>query len=131
MEARARLTIPVVGLGEAGLKSAANGRRFSIVTIGAAMRAQLVERVQLLGLDDRLAEIRILPTPIPDMIANREAHYAAIADAVRACAGDAILLGGAPFAGLGAQMTEETDMTVLDGVEASVATAMGISGGDV
>jgi allantoin racemase len=131
MEARARLTIPVVGLGEAGLKAAGNGRRFSIVTIGEAMRAQLVERVQLLGLDDRLAEIRILPTPISDMIANREAHYDAIADAVRACAGDAILLGGAPLAGLGAQMTEETGMTVLDGVEASVATAMGISGGGV
>jgi allantoin racemase len=131
MEARARLTIPVVGLGEAGLKAAANGRRFSIVTIGEAMRAQLVERVQLLGLDDRLAKIRILPTPIPDIIANREAHYDAIADAVRACAGDAILLAGAPFAGLGAQMTEGTGMTVLDGVEASVATALGISGAEV
>ena len=95
------------------------------------MRAQLVERVQLLGLEDRLAEIRILPIPILEMIADREAHYDAIADAVRACTGDAILLGGAPLAELGAQMTEETGITVLDGVEASVATALGISGGDV
>ena len=30
MEARARLSIPVVGLGEAGLMAAANGRRFSL-----------------------------------------------------------------------------------------------------
>ena len=127
MEARARLAIPVVGLGEAGLRAAANGRRFSIVTLGDAMRAALIERVQSLGLGDRLAEIRVLPTPIPRMIADREAHYDAIAEAVRACAGDAILLGGAPLAGLGAKMTEKTGATVLDGVEASVAEALKIA----
>jgi allantoin racemase len=126
-EARARLAIPVVGLGEAGLRAAANGRRFSIVTLGDAMRAALIERVQSLGLGDRLAEIRVLPTPIPRMIADREAHYDAIAEAVRACAGDAILLGGAPLAGLGAKMTEKTGATVLDGVEASVAEALKIA----
>ena len=91
------------------------------------MRAPLVQRVQLLGLEDRLTEIRILPTPIPDMIANREAYYDALADAVRACAGDAVLLGGAPLAGLGAKMTEKTGATVLDGVEASVTEALKIA----
>jgi hypothetical protein len=30
------------------------------------------------------------------MIANREAHLGAIVDAIRACSGDAVLLGGAP-----------------------------------
>jgi allantoin racemase len=127
MEARARLAIPVVGLGEAGLRAAAYGRRFSIVTLGESMRAPLVQRVQLLGLEDRLTEIRILPTPIPDMIANREAYYDALADAVRACAGDAVLLGGAPLAGLGAKMTEKTGAIVLDGVEASVTAALKIA----
>jgi allantoin racemase len=127
MEARAGVAIPVVGLGEAGLRAAGNGRRFSIVTLGEAMRAALVERVQSLGLDDRLAEIRVLPTPIPELIADREAHYDAIADAVRACKGDAILLGGAPLAGLGAKMTEKTGATVLDGVEASVTAALKIA----
>jgi allantoin racemase len=125
-EARARFTIPVIGLGEAGLTAAANGRRFSIVTLGEAMRAALVERVQSLGLEDQLEEIRILPMPIPDMIANREAHSDAIADAVRACTGDAVLLGGAPLAGLGAKMTERIGAIVLDGIEASVAAALGI-----
>jgi allantoin racemase len=127
IEARAGLAIPVVGLGEAGLRAAANGRRFSIVTLGEAMRAALVERIQALGLDDQLAEIHILPTPIPEMIADREAHYDAIADAIRACAGDAILLGGAPLAGLGAKMTEKTGAIVLDGVEASVTEALRLS----
>ena len=124
MEARARLSIPVVGLGEAGLKAAANGRRFSIVTLGEAMRAALAQRVRSLGLKDRLAEIRIVPVTIPDMIANRETHLDVIVDAIRACSGDAVLLGGAPLAGLGTKMTEETGVTVLDGVEASVAAAM-------
>jgi allantoin racemase len=126
-EARARLSIPVVGLGEAGLRAAAS-RRFSIVTLGEAMRAALVERVRSLGLEDRLAEIRILPVSIPEMIANREAHLGALDDAIRACAGDAVLLGGAPLAGLGAKMAKETGLTVLDGVEASVTAALQISG---
>jgi Asp/Glu/hydantoin racemase len=124
MDARARLSIPVVGLGEAGLKAAATGGRFSIVTLGEAMRTALAERIRSLGLEDRLAEIRILPVTIPDMIANREAHLGAIADAIRLCLGDAVLLGGAPLAGLGTKMAEETGVTVLDGVEASVAAAM-------
>jgi Asp/Glu/hydantoin racemase len=126
-EARARLAIPVMGLGEAGLRAAAS-RRFSIVTLGEAMRAALVERVRSLGLEDRLAEIRILPVSIPEMIANREAHLGALDDAIRACAGDAVLLGGAPLAGLGAKMAKETGLTVLDGVEASVTAALQISG---
>jgi allantoin racemase len=126
-EARARLSIPVVGLGEAGLRAAAS-RRFSIVTLGEAMRAALVERVRSLGLEDRLAEIRILPVSIPEMIANREAQLGALADAIRACAGDAVLLGGAPLAGLGVKMARETGLTVLDGVEASVTAALQISG---
>jgi allantoin racemase len=126
-EARARLAIPVMGLGEAGLRAAAS-RRFSIVTLGEAMRAALVERVRSLGLEDRLAEIRILPVSIPEMIANREAHLGALDDAIRACAGDAVLLGGAPLAGLGVKMARETGLTVLDGVEASVTAALQISG---
>jgi allantoin racemase len=126
-EARARLAIPVMGLGEAGLRAAAS-RRFSIVTLGEAMRAALVERVRSLGLEDRLAEIRILPVSIPEMIANREAHLGALDDAIRACAGDAVLLGGAPLAGLGVKMAKETGLTVLDGVEASVTAALQISG---
>jgi allantoin racemase len=126
-EARARLAIPVMGLGEAGLRAAAS-RRFSIVTLGEEMRAALVERVRSLGLEDRLAEIRILPVSIPEMIANREAQLGALADAIRVCAGDAVLLGGAPLAGLGVKMAKETGLTVLDGVEASVTAALQISG---
>ncbi len=127
-EARARLSIPVVGLGEAGLKAVANARRFSIVTLGEAMRTALEERVRSLGFKDQLAEIRIAPVTIPDMIANREAHLGAIVDAIRACSGDTVLLGGAPLAGLGTKMTKDAGVTVLDGVEASVAAAIGASG---
>jgi allantoin racemase len=124
MDARARLPIPVVGLGEAGMRAAAEGRRFSIVTLGEAMRAPIVERVRSLGLEDRLAEIRILSAPIAEIIANLDAHRGAIADAIRACSGDAVLLGGAPFAGLGAKMTVETGATVLDGVEACIRAVL-------
>lgn len=131
MEARAWLSMPVVGLGEAGLRAAANGRRFSVVTLGEAMRTALAERVRSRGLEDRLAEIRIVPVTIADMIANREAHLGAVVDAILACSGDAVLLGGAPLAGLGMKMAVETGVTVLDGVEASVAAALRMLGSGV
>ena len=62
------------------------------------------------------------------MIADREAHLAALADAIRGCAGETVLLGGAPLAGLGTKMTEETGVRVLDGVAACIAEALRISG---
>jgi Asp/Glu/hydantoin racemase len=124
-EARTRLRIPVSGLGEAGLRAAAaQGRRFSIVTLGEAMRAPIAARVRALGLERQLAEIRILPMTIAGVIASRDAHLGVIADAVRAAPGEAVLLGGAPFAGLAARIAEETGRAVLDGVAAAVAAVV-------
>jgi allantoin racemase len=122
-EARALVRIPVFGLGEEWLRAAAaTGQRFSIVTLGEAMRAPIAARVRALGLDGQLQDIRILPVSVKDIIADRDAYRRAIANAIPSspCA---VLLGGAPFAGLGAQMAEETGAVVLDGVEAFVAAA--------
>jgi Asp/Glu/hydantoin racemase len=44
----------VIGLGEAGLRAAANGRRFSIVTLEDVMRAALV-------IDVRVGQHRLAP----------------------------------------------------------------------
>ena len=125
-EARARLAIPVVGLGEAGLRAAANGRRFSIVTLGERCGRRLSSAFSRWAWTTGWRKSAFCNAD-PRMIADREAHYDAIAEAVRACAGDAILLGGAPLAGLGAKMTEKTGVTVLDGVEASVTEALKIA----
>ena len=122
--ARTLSSIPVIGLGEAGMREAGKGgRRFSIVTVGAAMRESIAARVRRLGLERGLAEILTFSCSIPDLVENRASHRKEILDAICPRKGEAILLGGAPFAGLGAEMTRETGTLTLDGVAASVAAA--------
>ena len=75
------------------------GRRFVIVTLGAAMVETIASRAATLGLASQLAAIRLLPFSIAEMIEDRDARRDAIAAAVRASAQEngveAVLLGGA------------------------------------
>jgi allantoin racemase len=124
-EARASCLVPTVGLGESGLLEAAeNGRRFAIVTVGTELEATIRQKVADLGLNGQLAAIRFLPFSIPELIEGRAAKIAVIAAEVKACLechkANAVLLGGAPFAGMGLSLTRLTRGIVLDGVEASV-----------
>jgi allantoin racemase len=120
--ARTLSSVPVIGLGEAGMREAGKGgRRFCIVTLGAAMRDSIAGRAKTLGLERQLVDILILSCSIPDLVENRTSHRNEILGAIRACKGEVALLGGAPFAGLGAEMTHETGTLTLDGVAASVA----------
>jgi allantoin racemase len=122
--ARTLSSVPVIGLGEAGMREAGKGgRRFCIVTLGAAMRDSIAGRAKTLGLERQLVDILILSCSIPDLVENRTSHRNEILGAIRACKGEVALLGGAPFAGLGAEMTHETGTLTLDGVAASVAAA--------
>lgn len=128
--ARRRASVPVVGLGESGLLAAGRGgRRFAIVSLGALMHEAIRERVHFLGLADQLVEIRILPFSISEMIRNRDARRAEIAAVVRACVdeagAEAVLLGGAPFAGMASSLARETGVTALDGVAESVEAVGG------
>jgi allantoin racemase len=119
--ARALGLTRVVGLGEAGIRAAARGgRRFSIVTLGAAMRELILSKAEALGVGANLVEVRVLPLSIPEMIADRDGAWALIMDAIRSCPGEAVLLAGAPFAGMARDATRETGKVVLDGVEACV-----------
>jgi allantoin racemase len=123
-EARALNLMPVVGLAESGLLAAGrDGRRFSIVTMGSALREMILAKAAALGLASQLGDVRFLTFSIPEMIADREGRLDEVTAAVRACAdegAEAVLLGGAPFAGLAAALARKTGLIVLDGVEASV-----------
>jgi len=119
--ARAQFSFPVVGLGESGLRAAAaGGRRFSILTLGAAMREPIAARAAALGLGAGLVEIEALPFSISEMVADREARRAQILDAVRRCGAETVLLAGAPFAGMAHTAAVEAGKLVLDGVEACI-----------
>jgi allantoin racemase len=121
--ARALGLIPVAGLGESGMTAAAlDGRRFSIVTLGAAMREPILAKAASLDLASQLAEVLALPFSIAEMVEDRDAARAEIVRAVLGCQDGAVLLGGAPFAGIAAGIARETGRIVLDGVEACIET---------
>jgi len=120
--ARARFSFPVVGLGESGLRAAGEGGgKFSILTLGAAMREPIAAKAAALGLGGGLVEIEVLPFTIAEMIAEREAGREAILEAVRRCRSEVVLLAGAPFAGLAHGLTGQSRKCVLDGVKACLA----------
>jgi len=122
-EAQALGLMPVAGLGKSGMSAAAlGGRRFSIVTLGMAMREPILAKAASLDLASQLAEVLVLPFSIAEMVRDRDAALAEILRAVRGCQDGAVLLGGAPFAGLAAGIALETRRIVLDGVEASIET---------
>jgi allantoin racemase len=121
--ARALGLIPVAGLGESGMSAAAlGGRRFSIVTLGMAMREPILAKAASLDLANQLAEVLVLPFSIGEMVSDRDAARAEILAAVRGCQDGAVLLGRAPFAGMAADIARETRRIVLDGVEACIET---------
>jgi allantoin racemase len=123
-EARALGRMPIVGLGECGIRAAAQGwRRFAILTLGAAMRGAILAKVAAMELAGQLDEVRLLPFSIPELIGDREGRRAEIVAAVRACRDRVVLLGGAPFAGMARDIGPESGKIVLDGVEACVMAA--------
>ena len=75
-------------------------------TVGAAMRGAILAKVAAMDSPGQLDEVRLLPFSIPELVGDREAARAEIVAAVRACR-EAVLLGGAPFAGMAGEIGRE------------------------
>ena len=126
--ARAISSRPVIGLGEAGLAAAGRGgRTFSVVTVGRAMERAIHAKVARLGLAAQMASVRFLECSIAALIADPTAQVpsimSAIAASIAADGVQAILLGGAPFAGL-ANALDAPPGLVIDGIAASIEGAL-------
>jgi len=122
------LDIPVVGLTEAALASACLlGNRFSIVAISRRITAWYREMVEHNGLLGRLASIRSLDAPLRDIGAVQADHAARLrelcAAVVEEDGADAIILGGAPLAGLARTISGQIPVPVVDGVSSAVKHA--------
>lgn len=119
---------PVVGISEAAFSTAALlGRRFSIVAISRRISIWYRECVERNGLGDRLASIRSLASAIPDIGSVQEdfgPHLVRMAnETVEADGADAVILAGAPLAGLARQVRDSIPVPVVDGIAAGVAQA--------
>ncbi len=125
---------PVVGLAEAAMREAAeHAERFTIVTGGPRWPAMLERLALALGLHERLASVRAIDLTGGEAAADPERALAALAQACRdAQAHDgaqAVILGGAGFAGLAARVQPLAGLPVIDSVVAGAKAAERLAGG--
>lgn len=126
--ARELFPFPVIGMAEAAMLTACMlGRRFSIVTFATAMEPWYRECVEANGLGTRLASIRCVPGGFRDINTVQDEKgedlVAACHAAVSEDAADAVILGGAPLAGLAGAIADRVPVPVVDGVAAAVRQA--------
>lgn len=125
--ARELLSIPVVGLAEAGLLSACMlGRRFSVVTFSSALVPWFEECIAWHGLGSRCASIRSLNEAfgsVADVQNEKEDHLVALASRTIDDGADVIVLGGAPLSGLAGKIKDRVEVPLVDCVVAAVKQA--------
>lgn len=125
--ARELLRIPVVGMAEAAMLTACMlGRRFAIVTFATALEPWYQECVEYNGLRDRSAGVFCLDEPFADIAGvaeEKSARLVALCDRAVAAGADVCILGGAPLAGLAAEIADQVRVPLVDGVAAAVRQA--------
>jgi allantoin racemase len=126
--ARELFPIPVIGLAEAGMLTACMlGARFAIITFAAALAPWYRECVAWHGLEKRCAGIRTLEggfRSIGDVQREKETLLVGLAHhAVEEDGADAVVLAGAPLAGLAPRVADRIPVPVVDCVAASVKQA--------
>lgn len=127
-DARARVSIPVLGIGEAGFHAAMMlGGRFSVVTTLAVAIPILEENLRHYGMAPACARVRAAGVKVLDLEDPTSAAVPRVsAEIARAKAEDgvgAIVLGCAGMADLAAQLEAEHGLKVIDGVGAAAAFA--------
>jgi allantoin racemase len=126
--ARARVTIPVLGIGEAGFHAAMLlGGRFSVVTTLPVAIPIIEENLRHYGLAPACARVRAAGVRVLDLEdESTGAHLKVSAEIALAKAEDgvgAIVLGCAGMADLAARMEALHGLKVIDGVGAAAAFA--------
>jgi allantoin racemase len=121
--------VPVVGMAEAAVEAACRrGRRFAIVTGGAAWAPMLNELVTALGRSDRLAAIRTVEQSGDEIARDPGAALDRLVEACNACANEdgatSVILGGAGLAGLAASVQGSVPVPVICSVEAGARAAL-------
>ncbi|NVK33521.1 MAG: aspartate/glutamate racemase family protein [Rhodobacteraceae bacterium] len=135
-ELKARLAIPVLGVGEAGyIVAAVLAHRFSVVTTLSVSIPVLEENLQRQGLFERCARVRASEVPVLDLEdPASDARSKIEAEIAAALAEDdigALVLGCAGMADLADELTKTFGLPVIDGVAAAVRLAEALGPADV
>lgn len=99
---RRRLAVPVVGIGEAAMREAAqHGRRFGIATTTPSLASSIETKARRHGLDASFTGVRFTPGDPRMLGLDPAALEAALAEAVQACietdGAQAVVIGGGPL----------------------------------
>lgn len=116
---------PVVGITEAAMCAAAMlGQRFSIIAISQRIRPWYQDAVDRFGFTGRLASLRCLSDRLGGIGHVQEDFREPLLElslrAVREDGADAVILAGAPLAGLGRSLGAQIPVPVVDGIGAGV-----------
>lgn len=125
--ARELLDVPVVGLAEAAMASALMlGRRFAVVTFAVALEAWYAETIEGYGLTTRSVGVFCADRPFSSIAQVGEEmsdHLVSIAERAIEHGADTVILGGAPLAGVAAQVRDRIRVPCIDPMIAAVKQA--------
>jgi len=127
--ARELFDLPVVGMAEAAVMSAAMlGERFSVVTFSPLMTRWYADCVADTGLSARFTGVRtpaLADVDVNTAATDLRAELIALANrAVQDDGADVVILGGAPLAGLAPQIAAEVPAILIDPIAAATAQAL-------
>jgi Asp/Glu/hydantoin racemase len=121
-----RLSVPVVGIGEAAIRAAGRGgRRFAIVTTTPRLDSSIRAHVDKLGFADGLASLRMTAEDPTALVADPPRLEAALRALVRQCAeqdgAEAIIIGGGPLADAARALAASSAIETIEPIAAAVA----------
>ncbi|WP_326541013.1 aspartate/glutamate racemase family protein [Pseudorhodoferax sp.] len=122
---RARVAVPVVGIGEASmLEAAAHGRRFGVATTTPGLADSIAHAVARLGLAAQFSGTRIPEDDPLRLAADPGLQDRLLGQAVRACieedGAQAVVIGGGPLAQSAARLAGQFGVPVVSPVAAAM-----------
>jgi Asp/Glu/hydantoin racemase len=122
---RARVAVPVVGIGEASMQEAADGgRRFGVATTTPGLADSIAQAVARLGLSAQFSGTRIPEEDPLRLAADPNLQDRLLGDAVHACiaqdAAQAVVIGGGPLAQSAERLAGRFGVPVISPVAAAM-----------
>ncbi|CAA2156375.1 hypothetical protein MBRA_01956 [Methylobacterium brachiatum] len=128
--ARELFDLPVVGMAEAAMLTACQlGARFAIVTFSPALLPWYEDAVALAGLSARCVGLYAVRRPFQVVIAVQDElrpEILALAESAVADGADAVILAGAPLAGLATVLRRAVPVPLIDPLAAALGQAQAL-----
>ena len=117
------LSIPVVGISEAGMLAATTfSRRFTVLTFGNRAVSLYEEMIDYYGLRTRSTGVLSLPPLSQVELENTDLIIPQLVDAVESAAdtegSECVILAGAIFAGIAGKIKDKVSVPIVDGIVA-------------